>query len=128
MSGEGVAIIAAVRRCTWSGGRHKLCAIREQLKVARTFILCTPPKVKTDLPSFTVKNSGSEKMKAVVYKGPNEVNVEEVPDAKIERPIDVLVRITATNTASVKTHVPVPDHLDCSSTTRAINNFARGLS
>ena len=36
-------------------------------------------------------------MKAVVYKGPNEVSVEDVPDAKIERPTDVLVRITATN-------------------------------
>ncbi|WP_198412058.1 hypothetical protein [Cryobacterium sp. Hz9] len=67
-------------------------------------------------------------MKAVLYQGPNEVNVEEVPDAKIERPTDVLVRITATNTASVKAHVPVPDHLDCASPTRAINNFSRGLA
>jgi glutathione-independent formaldehyde dehydrogenase len=30
-------------------------------------------------------------MKAVVYKGPNDVSVEDVPDAKIELPSDVLV-------------------------------------
>jgi glutathione-independent formaldehyde dehydrogenase len=30
-------------------------------------------------------------MKAVVYKGPNDVSVEDVPDAEIEHPSDVLV-------------------------------------
>jgi len=35
-------------------------------------------------------------MKAVVYKGPNQVAVEEVPDPKIQAPTDVLVRITST--------------------------------
>ncbi|MDH6238496.1 glutathione-independent formaldehyde dehydrogenase [Cryobacterium sp. CG_9.6] len=44
-------------------------------------------------------------MKAVVYKGPNEVNVEEVPDATIERPTDVLVRITATNICGSDLHM-----------------------
>lgn len=36
-------------------------------------------------------------MKAVVYKGPREVSVDEVPDAAIGQPADVIVRITATN-------------------------------
>ena len=44
-------------------------------------------------------------MKAVVYKGPNEVNVEEVPDAKIERPTDVLVKITTTNICGSDLHM-----------------------
>ena len=44
-------------------------------------------------------------MKAVVYKGPNEVSVEEVPDAKIERPTDVLVRITTTNICGSDLHM-----------------------
>lgn len=35
-------------------------------------------------------------MKAVVYKGPFEVAVEEVEDPRIERPTDVIVRITST--------------------------------
>ena len=35
-------------------------------------------------------------MKAVVYKGPYEVAVEEVDDAKIQDPTDVIVRITST--------------------------------
>jgi glutathione-independent formaldehyde dehydrogenase len=34
-------------------------------------------------------------MKAVVYKGPFQVAVEDVPDPKIEAPTDVLVRITS---------------------------------
>ena len=44
-------------------------------------------------------------MKAVVYKGPNQVSVEEVPDARIERPTDVLVRITATNICGSDLHM-----------------------
>ncbi len=36
-------------------------------------------------------------MKAVVYNGPRDVRVKDVPDPKIERPTDVLVRITSTN-------------------------------
>jgi glutathione-independent formaldehyde dehydrogenase len=36
-------------------------------------------------------------MKALVYDGPRQVGVKDVPDAKIERPTDVLVRITTTN-------------------------------
>ena len=44
-------------------------------------------------------------MKAVVYKGPNAVSVEEVPDAKIERPTDVLVRITTTNICGSDLHM-----------------------
>lgn len=35
-------------------------------------------------------------MKAVVYKGPFEVAVEEVEDPRIERPTDVIVRVTST--------------------------------
>ncbi len=35
-------------------------------------------------------------MKAVVHKGPLEVAVEDVEDAKIQDPTDVLVRITTT--------------------------------
>lgn len=33
-------------------------------------------------------------MRAVVYKGKNRVAVEEVPDPEIQRPGDVIVRIT----------------------------------
>lgn len=36
-------------------------------------------------------------MKAVVYEGPRAVSVKDVPDARIERPTDVLVKITTTN-------------------------------
>ena len=33
-------------------------------------------------------------MKALVYNGPRDVQVKDMPDAKIERPTDALVRIT----------------------------------
>ena len=32
-------------------------------------------------------------MKALIYNGPRDVRVKDVPDAKIERPTDVLVEI-----------------------------------
>jgi threonine dehydrogenase-like Zn-dependent dehydrogenase len=44
-------------------------------------------------------------MKALVYNGPCDVQVKEVPDAKIEKPTDVLVRITTTNICGSDLHM-----------------------
>jgi glutathione-independent formaldehyde dehydrogenase len=44
-------------------------------------------------------------MKAVVYNGPRDVSVKNVPDAKIDRPTDVLVKITATNICGSDLHM-----------------------
>ncbi|MBO0845715.1 MAG: glutathione-independent formaldehyde dehydrogenase [Nocardioides sp.] len=44
-------------------------------------------------------------MKAVVYKGPRELAVEEVPDARIEDPTDALIRITTTNICGSDLHM-----------------------
>jgi glutathione-independent formaldehyde dehydrogenase len=44
-------------------------------------------------------------MKAVVYEGPRNVTVKNVADAKIEKPTDVLVRITATNICGSDLHM-----------------------
>ena len=44
-------------------------------------------------------------MKAVVYNGPYDVQVKDVPDAKIERPTDVLVKISATNICGSDLHM-----------------------
>ncbi len=44
-------------------------------------------------------------MKALVYNGPCDVQVKEVPDAKIEKATDVLVRITTTNICGSDLHM-----------------------
>lgn len=44
-------------------------------------------------------------MKAVVYHGPRQVSVDDVPDARIETPTDVLVRITSTNICGSDLHM-----------------------
>jgi threonine dehydrogenase-like Zn-dependent dehydrogenase len=44
-------------------------------------------------------------VKALVYNGPRQVTVEEVPDARIERPTDVLVKITSTNICGSDLHM-----------------------
>ena len=44
-------------------------------------------------------------MKAVVYDGPRQVSVQDVPDARIERPTDVLVQITTTNICGSDLHM-----------------------
>ncbi|GIH46664.1 Threonine dehydrogenase [Microbispora rosea] len=44
-------------------------------------------------------------MKAVVYEGPRQVGVENVPDARIEVPTDVLVRVTTTNICGSDLHM-----------------------
>ena len=44
-------------------------------------------------------------MKALVYRGPRDVRIEEVADAKIEEPTDVLVKITTTNICGSDLHM-----------------------
>jgi glutathione-independent formaldehyde dehydrogenase len=44
-------------------------------------------------------------MRALVYHGPREVSVDEVPDARIERPADALIRITTTNICGSDLHM-----------------------
>jgi glutathione-independent formaldehyde dehydrogenase len=44
-------------------------------------------------------------MKALVYKGPRDIQVKDVLDAKIERPTDVLVKITSTNICGSDLHM-----------------------
>ncbi|MDB5845745.1 MAG: Threonine dehydrogenase and related Zn-dependent dehydrogenase [Polaromonas sp.] len=44
-------------------------------------------------------------MKALVYNGPRDVKVQDMPDAGIERPTDALVRITRTNICGSDLHM-----------------------
>lgn len=44
-------------------------------------------------------------MKAIVYNGPRDVAVKDVPDARIEKPTDVLVRITTSNICGSDLHM-----------------------
>lgn len=44
-------------------------------------------------------------MKALVYNGPCDVQVKDMPDARIEKPTDVLVRITTTNICGSDLHM-----------------------
>jgi glutathione-independent formaldehyde dehydrogenase len=44
-------------------------------------------------------------MKALVYRGPRDIRVEDVPDPKLEEPTDVLVRITSTNICGSDLHM-----------------------
>lgn len=44
-------------------------------------------------------------MKAAVYEGPRTVAVKDVPDAKIEHPCDIIVKITTTNICGSDLHM-----------------------
>ena len=44
-------------------------------------------------------------MKALVYNGPRDVSVKNVPDAKIEMPTDALIRVVATNICGSDLHM-----------------------
>ena len=44
-------------------------------------------------------------MKAVVYNGPCDVSVEEVPDSRIEKATDVVIRLTSTNICGSDLHM-----------------------
>ncbi|MFF3177961.1 glutathione-independent formaldehyde dehydrogenase [Streptomyces sp. NPDC057900] len=44
-------------------------------------------------------------MKALVYQGPRDVAVVDIPDARIERPTDVIVKVTSTNICGSDLHM-----------------------
>lgn len=44
-------------------------------------------------------------MHAIVYNGPREVSIKNVPDPRLERPTDALVRITSTNICGSDLHM-----------------------
>jgi glutathione-independent formaldehyde dehydrogenase len=44
-------------------------------------------------------------MRALIYKGPREVSVDNVPDARIEKPTDVLIKVTSTNICGSDLHM-----------------------
>ncbi|SAK62474.1 zinc-containing alcohol dehydrogenase [Caballeronia glebae] len=44
-------------------------------------------------------------MKALVYEGPRKVVVKDMPDARIEQPTDVVVKITTTNICGSDLHM-----------------------
>src|SRR3954447_25862744 len=44
-------------------------------------------------------------MKALVYRGSRDVRLEDVPDPKIEKPTDALVKITSTNICGSDLHM-----------------------
>lgn len=44
-------------------------------------------------------------MKALIYNGPRDVQIKNVPDATIEKPTDVLVKITSTNICGSDLHM-----------------------
>ena len=44
-------------------------------------------------------------MKAIIYNGPHDVSIQNVPDAKIEKATDVLVRIATTNICGSDLHM-----------------------
>jgi len=44
-------------------------------------------------------------MKALVYRGERNVRIEEVDDPKIEKPTDVLVKVTTTNICGSELHM-----------------------
>jgi glutathione-independent formaldehyde dehydrogenase len=46
-----------------------------------------------------------EVMKALVYEGPRKVTVKDMPDARVEKPTDVLVKMTTTNICGSDLHM-----------------------
>ena len=44
-------------------------------------------------------------MKAVVYNGPKDVSVNTIDDPKIEKPTDVIIRVTTTNICGSDLHM-----------------------
>jgi threonine dehydrogenase-like Zn-dependent dehydrogenase len=53
----------------------------------------------------SVRARDEEGMKGLVYNGPRDVSVKDVPDARIQKSTDVLVRITIINIRGSDLHM-----------------------
>src|SRR4051794_22492876 len=73
----------------------------------RTIRLPSPPAkpvVRSRMKASAGGETGEEVMKAVVYRGPFDVEVEEVDDPRIETPLDAIVKITTANICGSDLH------------------------
>src|SRR5262249_19822990 len=60
---------------------------------------------RADRARGTSTQQGARPMKALVYQGPRDVRIENVPDPSIEGPTDAIVRITTTNISGSDLHM-----------------------
>ena len=65
----------------------------------------SPVKARAGVGARIVSGKVLRLMKALVYHGPRNVSVDNVEDAKIEKPTDVLVRVTTTNICGSDLHM-----------------------
>lgn len=56
-------------------------------------------------PPAITRQMRSHRIGALVFHGPTSVTVDEVPDARVEEPTDVLVKITTTNICGSDLHL-----------------------
>ena len=62
---------------------------------------CRAARIPAAAPVFRLE----EAMKAVVYEGPRQVRIKDVPDPIIAEPTDVIVQITSTNICGSDLHM-----------------------
>ena len=75
--------------------------------------LCTPMAVPATASSpypgdqsiFVVDVPHEQRIKAVVYTGTRSVTVQDVPDAELEEPTDVVVRVTSSAICGTDLHM-----------------------
>lgn len=78
---------------------------RERAQVRRRGAWRTPAPRRVRAEGPPARSTGGTAKKALVYHGPENVSVDEVPDARVEKATDVLVRITTTNICGSDLHM-----------------------
>src|SRR5215218_2853282 len=73
--------------------------------VGRVVLTCVPTEARRELLQRHAQHAQGDAMKALVSERPRKVRVKEVPDAKIERSTDAVVRIRSTNICGSDLHM-----------------------
>ena len=84
-----------------SAGGHHLGSGTTRERIGDEFMVDGRVQATTAVRTFRRSIS----MQALVYNGPRNVRIKNVPDSKIERPTDVLVKITTTNICGSDLHM-----------------------
>src|ERR1044072_158174 len=80
-------------------------AIRAGQTLDRRSLRCRSSRRARAVQARDDRGVEEDDVKAVVYEGPRQVSVKDVPDARIERATDVLVRITSANICGSDLHM-----------------------
>ena len=90
----------------YTAGLHLLKSFRAPPRYCLLLFFCGVVGTFSEAPNL--ENTATlelKTMRAVVYNGPRDVSIDNIDDARIEKPTDAIIRVTTTNICGSDLHM-----------------------